>query len=360
MFALPFVAALVRLFFDDSPLNANAFLTSIFGVATVLGAASTFRILRDSIIPLLSSCISLSAIVALVQKFVFLDKGIVPWLEYYDVPGYASVAGNAQTIALYIRRPFGLFPEPSFLAGSLALATVALIASISVFKQRYSALSVMAFSLSIFTIYVSDSGSGIVCIVVLAAVAFIPIIRRFKGLLLLLPFVLAGAVWLGLSIAANRQSGVNTSWNDRMASIIGASRLILEEPNMFLFGLGRGMIPSYFESGRVSFADMTVYSSIPDVYSVLVRIVLENGIVFGLPIVVWMVLLITTEGTSRITPSGVLYFVLWFVVAALTISYETAAWIWILPGIFLGRRSIISISKNESTEYHFEDTSHSQ
>lgn len=334
--ALPFAASVARMFFTNSVANPNAYFTSVFGIFTLLGAASSLTILRDRIISILRVSISFSAIIAIIQKYVFLDHGIVPWMELYNVPGYASVAANAQTIGLYIRRPFGLFPEPSFLAGTLSLACAALIAVISLYSRRPEPLDWITLALTTFTIYISDSGSGVVCIAILTVAVFVPMARRSRAVYTLLPLAVTAALWLGLSIAASRQDGVNTSWNDRLASIIGGFRLIGSDPAFFLFGVGRGLVPSYFQSGRIPFTNMTVYSYIPDIYSVLGRIVMENGVIFGAPVIIWMAVLILRLVDQRPSILGALILTLWFVIAGLTISYETAAWIWILPGIFFG------------------------
>jgi hypothetical protein len=332
---LPFIATLFRLYFQNANVNANAYFTSTFIVLTFFGAASAVDVLRERSVMIISTCISVSAILAIVQKFLYLDKGVVPWVELYNMPGYASVSLNAHTIALYIKRPFGLFPEPSFLAGTLALASAGLIVLINNYELKVRMPVAISLFLATFTIYISDSGSGVICIAVLATATLVPYVRQNRGVILLMPVALAIAVWLGLSIALSRQAGVNTSWNDRFASIAGGAKLWTSEPGTFLLGVGRGMVPAYFRDGGVPFTGMTVYSNISDIYSALGRVVLESGILFGFPLVVWMAILILRLGRQKTTLLGVLFTLLWSVVAGLTISYETAAWIWLLPGICL-------------------------
>lgn len=334
--ALPFAATLIRTFFHSSDANPNAYFTSVFGILTLLGAASSVAILHVRMIGLLRIGISISATVAIVQKYVYLDHGLVPWVELYGVPGYASVAANAQTIGLYIRRPFGLFPEPSFLAGTLSLACAGLIVLVHLYSRKLQKTDWITLGLTMFTIFISDSGSGVVCIAILAVAVFIPMARRVRWIYALLPLALTAAFWLGLTIAANRQDGANTSWNDRLASILGGVKLLGTDPVYFLVGVGRGMVPSFFQGGRIPFTDMTVYSYIPDIYSVLGRIVMENGVMFGAPFIIWMAMLIARLSDRRPSFLGMLVLILWIVIAGLTISYETAAWIWILPGLCFG------------------------
>lgn len=334
--ALPFAATLIRTFFHSSDANPNAYFTSVFDILTLLGAGSSLTILRERMIGILRISISISAAVAIVQKYVFLDHGLVPWVELYGVPGYASVAANAQTIGLYIRRPFGLFPEPSFLAGTLSLASAGLIVLIHLFSRRFHKLDWITLGLTMFTIFISDSGSGVICIAILAVAVFIPMARRNRWIYALLPLALTAALWLGQTIAANRQDSANTSWNDRLASILGGINLLGTDPVHFLVGVGRGMVPSFFQSGRVHFTDMTVYSYIPDIYSVIGRIIMENGVMFGAPFIIWMAMLVVRLSGRRPNILGMLILMLWLVIAGLTISYQTAAWIWILPGLCFG------------------------
>lgn len=61
-----------------------------------------------------------------VQKY-FLDNGVIPFVSLYEMPGYWSVPENAEVIIEYVRRPFGWFPEPSFMAGTLVLGAMALV-----------------------------------------------------------------------------------------------------------------------------------------------------------------------------------------------------------------------------------------
>lgn len=356
---LPFLATLVRILFHSAESNANAYITSIFSVVTVFGAASSLYILRDRTIPLLRCSIFASCLIAIAQKYFFLDRGIVPWIELYNIPGYASVAANAETIGLYIRRPFGLFPEPSFLAGTVALASAALLLLKIAFMSQIGWQDWLVLVLTTFTIFISDSGSGIVCIAILALSIFVPVVQRNRALLILLPLVLTAAIGLGLAIANSRQGGGNTSWNDRLASIVGGMRLLTEDPVHVLVGLGRGMVPSYFQAGKVQYLDITVYSYIPDIYSVIGRILMENGVLFGAPFIFWLALLILRLGGKNIKLVGCLFLVLWIVVAGLTISYETAAWIWILPGLCLGTRLLTNTPREDTMGRLNENTARS-
>lgn len=357
-FSLPLTATLFRLFATDAQVNANGYITYAITLFTFFGAISAIDTLRSRSIAVVGICISASALLAIVQKYLFLDNGVVPFVQFYNVSGYASVAANADTIARYIRRPFGLFPEPSFLAGTLALACGALVILSAHYRVPLKAPAIATLCLAVFTIYISDSGSGIICIGILALSVMWPSIRKNNALILVLPIVMAGAVWLGLSIASGRQDGLNTSWNDRYASLVGAFNLWTADVVPFLVGVGRGMVPAFFKQGDVDFGGISTYSAIPDVYSVLGRIVVENGLLFGGPIIAWMFILIIRLGSSRIHVLGALMGALWCVVAGLTISYETAVWIWIVPALCLAFRLSPSGSTTDMNGKVVEDSSY--
>ena len=61
----------------------------------------------------------LHAAVGAWQVYAFA-RGEIPLLGLYVNPSFLSVQEEAETIVNYIRRPFGLFPEPSAMAASIS------------------------------------------------------------------------------------------------------------------------------------------------------------------------------------------------------------------------------------------------
>lgn len=279
--------------------------------------------------------LAIAAGYSFVQKF-FLDAGIIPFLEYYDLPGYASVQNNAESITRYIRRPFGFFPEPSFMAGSLALATIALLLLRRRHKAALSRSDLALTGLALTAIYLSDSGSALVSIGLVLLAAVWPLVRGARRFVLSVG-VVGVSVWLGSNVLDSRGISQNFSWSDRLASIIGALRYSVSDSSVAVFGAGKGAATGLFQRGLIPLEGLQYFTALPDVFSVIVRMILELGFVLGLGIVIALVafiFMISRAQSGSVVAVGCA--VLWLLVAGLTISYESAAWIWALPGVCFG------------------------
>lgn len=337
----PLVADFVRMFFVAEPWSQSGMITWIIASVPVVGAGVAALVLREEVIPWLSAPLAASSLIAIIQKYVFLDHGVVPWLWVYGAPGYASVRELADTIAIYVRRPFGLFPEPSFMAGSLSLVAFALLISLHLFRRRPGPIEVLAVASSIVVIAISGSGTAVVAVGLLAIAVLVPLLRRHALIaVVLLPAALVGAAFSANAVLDQRGSSVNYSWVDRLASIQAAGRLLATEANFFLLGVGRGNSSPFFLSGRVPVEDFTHYNVLPDIYSVLGRVLLENGVIFGfiilVPLSVWIA---RAPGRHRVD-LGLGALVVWLVAGGLAISYDTAFWLFGLPGLLWGIRAV--------------------
>jgi hypothetical protein len=279
--------------------------------------------------------VSFSAGYALIQK-VFLEAGVIPFLGYYQLPGYASVAFNAEVILRYIRRPFGFFPEPSFMAGSMALAVAAMVVLVYRCLGRLRKSDLVTIGLAVTAIFLSDSGSGLASIGLVLLMAIWPAFKGGKRLVLAIGIVCISA-FLASNVLESRGLLQNYSWSDRLASIIGAMRFLVTSDNIALLGAGKGAGPSLFQRGSIPLDGLQYFTPIPDVFSVLGRLVLECGLVFGLGLIIILsVLLIRAGALDGGLFIGIVFASTWLLIAGLTISYETAAWIWATPGIALG------------------------
>ena len=280
--------------------------------------------------------IAASILLAVIQKFFFLDRGVVPLLGYYSLPGYASVQNNAEIIATYIRRPFGAFPEPSFMAGTIALALMALFFLLRAdeIKPRLSDYFLLLIGAGL--IVLSASGSGIFTVGLMLITGYW---GAFKGAarLVAVPVILIAGFFAASNVLSSRLTDINGSWIDRFSSIVASLRYISTSPGAFWFGTGSGTSARLFGAGDISLNGLNYRSAITDVFSVLGRLVLEVGVPVGGGIVV-LLLVAVGRGFSRIQgPVPAIAAILGYVVVAgLTISYDSAAWLWAFPGICLG------------------------
>lgn len=337
LLAAPLAASGLRMFVSAEPWSLSGQLTWVFYVLPLPGMAIAVLRLRAKIVPWLAWTITASSCIALVQKFLYLDRGVVPWLWAYDAPGYASVRELAPVLAQYVRRPFGLFPESSFLAGTLTMMVMGMVVLDRRLTGTLRLSGYVAVLAGCLTIAVSGSGSTIVGLGLIAATVVAPMIRRhLVAAMYTLPVVLGGALWYGLNGLNVRATSFNWSWADRTASLVGSLRLLSSDPSIFLLGIGRGQTTSYFTEDRVPLLGLQHYSQLTDIFSVLGRIVLENGILFGLPILLWMGAMILTSGSPSHRFPGFAALLCWLTAGGVAISYDSAFWIFGLPGLLFG------------------------
>lgn len=337
------------MFFSPEPWSMAGQVTWMFYVLPLPAMALSVVILREKMVPWLAWMITASSCIALVQKFVYLDRGVVPWLWAYDVPGYASVRDLAPVLAEYVRRPFGLFPESSFLAGTLAMMVMGMV----LLDRRLTGIlrptGHLAVAAACLTIALSGSGSSIVSLGLIAATVVWPLLRRHAvAAFYLLPAVFGAALWFGFVSLHERTDSFNWSWADRAASLVGSSRLLLSDPTIFLFGIGRGETTNFFIQGRVPLLGIEHYHPLTDIFSVLGRIILENGVIVGLTLVVWMGAVIARSGGRAHPLSGTAALACWLTAAGVAISYDSAFWIFGLPGLFYGLSLIESPDRTDT------------
>ena len=333
---IPLITTFLGHLLSPGAINPQALAVWPLHVVVLLGFAVAARSARTHLVRVIRMCLWLTVVLAAVQKFFFLDRGIIPFLGYYSTPGYASVANSALEIANYVRRPFTTFPEPSFMAGSVALACAALLILL---PERLRIADYALVGGSLIAIYLSSSGSGIASIGLLLVLAVARGQIRVKRALLYL-LAMAFAVVLGLGLYAARSSTGNYSWGDRFTSIEAAFRYLVSHVEAFLVGTGTGTASTLYQNGTISLDGLSYHSDIPDLFSTFGRIVLETGVIGGLAV---MIILLKPVGVAVRRNLGVVAalagVLLILVVGGLTISYQSAAWLWAVPGVCLGLMS---------------------
>lgn len=301
----------------------------LFGFAAIVVGGSTFPL-----VPLRIS-IGVTVVFAAVQKF-YLEMGVIPFIQYYRLPGYASVEANAESITRYIRRPFAFFPEPSFMAGSLALAIVALIVLCRHLNRRLDKWEYFLAFGCVGAIYLSDSGSGLVSIGLILFTLFWPEVRGAWRITLVLAVAIV-STWLGSQVLESRGLAQNYSWSDRAASILGALRYFTSSEGNLLLGAGKGSASLLYRQAQIPLDGLQYFNALPDVFSVIARLWLECGLLFGVTLTfACLAVIVSRVRIFSDWATGIACAVLWILIAGLTISYESAAWIWAFPGIFLG------------------------
>ncbi|MDO4255056.1 MAG: hypothetical protein Q4C81_07935 [Kocuria sp.] len=336
--AIPFFSAFIRMFYDPTPLQIVPVITWIAAILALPGAAAAVIFLRRRTIPWLSWALIGSAGYAVIQKHIFIDLlNIVPFAPLYELPGYANLLPFQETFLTYIRRPFGFFPETSFMVGTVTLMAMVLIVLIRHYGMTPSPRDWIAVGLAVWATAVSGSGSAVFVLGAVAMAMVLPVAMRRAWIAVLgVPAAAAGAYLVGSSVLEERSSSFNWSWADRGSSIQAVAKRLLEEPGMFWGGLGRGRVNEEFMAGNMPTQTFTYYNPIKDIFSVSGRMVAENGMLVGGLGFFLLVLILLRSGGRVPFFYGVLHVFVWVVISGGTITYDNAFWLWGGAGVSLG------------------------
>ncbi|MDO5619084.1 hypothetical protein [Kocuria sp.] len=336
--AIPFFSAFIRMFYDPTPLQIVPVITWIAATMALPGAAAAVIFLRRRTIPWLSWTLIGAAGYAVIQKHVFIDTlNIVPFPALYELPGYANLLPFQETFLTYIRRPFGFFPETSFMVGTVTLMAMVLIVLIRHYGMSPRARDWVAVGLAVWATAVSGSGSAVFVLGAVVMAMVLPVaIRRAWIAVLGVPAAAAGAYLVASSVLEERSSSFNWSWADRGSSIQAVIKRLLEDPGAFWGGLGRGRVNEEFVAGNMPTETFTYYNPIEDIFSVTGRMVAENGMLVGGLAFALMAFLLLRSGGRVPFFYGLLHVFVWAVIAGGTITYDNAFWLWGGAGVCLG------------------------
>lgn len=331
---LPCVGAYLGILIGYPMSNPNALLIWPAHIIGICGFAASVNLVSKLFLRrVISTVLLASTCFALVQK-VFLDRGTVPFLWIYRTPGYASVADQAEVIAMYIRRPFGWFPEPSFLAGTIALA----ICGIVILGGRLTLkdpLVSAAIVTGCFALFLTRSGVAVIAMFPLA-LALVGRGRKFVSILMT-TFAIPLLIWVGYTVLGDRRGLGNSSWRDRLGSISTSLQYLTDQLGLTLVGVGKGSGVLLFTTGRIPTGGLGEAGRMDDLYSVLARLVFELGIPIGIAAVALPSYWLWKGTRTQVGPFSAFSVVLvWGLVATFAITYDSAAWLWALPGIGLG------------------------
>ena len=324
-----------------APLYAMELLTGI-AVATVLHVA-----------------------VGLWQMYSFTN-GDFPFPELYVNASFLSVQDMTKTIANYIQRPFGIFPEPSAMSSSLAPFIVFWIAQLCglVRLKRDPAtwqrvLFAGAAAGGLLLIIISRSGHTFVtlaAVVVLAALWLLNCRANLRTYLIILAFgcvVLPAVLWFGAEAMTDRLGGKsdvgNSSWEERSSSLrVGYLMMVNDGPATLLFGIGPALTaPALFGALRLD-----------AVWSVLLNYIYETGLV-GLVAVLWVgAYVVKVWEKSRFNIVFAAITGVWFIGILLTTSYEqllplwvALGWLTVWPDLCLNQVASIDADRTAQRQY---------
>lgn len=285
-------------------------------------------------------------VVGVWQYFAF-KNGEFPLVWLYVNPSFLSVQENAENIARWNQRPFGVFPEPSAMSSSLApwlLFWMAYLLKLVKLHKEPARWQRMLFAGAtvggLALIILSQSGHA--AITLAAASVFISIwfirskaTRRTLAAFLLIfgiaaPLVIYAAM-LSLSTRVGGSELGNSSWEDRFNSlIIGFNLWTKGDLGTFIWGFGLGQTsPVLQREWRME-----------AVWSVLLIYIYETGVI-GLASVAiigtWLIRMWRQSAYSVVFATITL---VWLVGITITTSYlellslwMTLAWLSVWPAI---------------------------
>jgi hypothetical protein len=314
-------------------------------------------------VPLLSGvawAIVLNAVVGLYQAYWFA-RDQAPLVGLYQNPSFTNFIDNdPELYALYVKRPFGLFPEPSAMAASIGPWLI-LIAGLLLYSELRQGMTrgtlvqlLLALVCGVGLILMSRSGFAIWLLagLVLVMLPYLKdrVVRLYQpgSLIVLMALVLVGATIVALSftlIGSRLDIQENSSWSARLASIVWVPIYLGTGLSNMLYGVGPGqsnlilLFSGPFDLPSASFGGLAVTA----VWSVVLTYVLETGLLgaLALALVLIMILLAIVRSSARLV--GFSCLAVWLAGVVVTTSYLSLLPIWLFLGVLLGWNRIFQL-----------------
>ncbi len=339
---LPQVLSLFKVALTDGGSLPLSFKSLIVTAMSALALVATQRMAPRQCLQLLAGIAAatiLHAGVGLWQLYGFAH-GQFPLLGLYVNPSFFSIQDNVPMIVRYIRRPFGLFPEPSAMSSSLAPWAIFWLAEAGGLvrlrhppSRRLRGLFVVAAVSAVGLIILSRSGHAILVLAAVAALASAVFfrsratLRNYLALLGVACVVMPLCGWLATTALADRVGSRDmlgdASWHLRAQSLwVGFKMWESGDFWTWLFGAGPGLTsPAVWHQTRLV-----------AVWSVLLPYLYQTG-VLGAAIVCWTgCFLARVWQTTRLSAGYGLMLLIWLIGITITTSYGQLLPIWVAMG----------------------------
>jgi hypothetical protein len=303
-------------------------------------------LLRDV---LMAACaaIVVHALIGLYQVRSFAHDDF-PLLFLYRNPSFKSMEQWSRIYAVYIKRPCGLFPEPSAMAASLG-AWLVLLAGLLIDPRHTRTLGwrggpavAIALAGGLVLVGLSRSGSTFAILGSILAVGIARLCsgRRDAGAgrLVLTGLVLLASLMVAV-VAALRLTDqglsdrMSSSWGFRGLSIV-AGLTSNTDPMSLIFGVGAG------QSTPIIRSQLAGLPLPPDqdelaIFSLAVCYYMETGLVGALALLVVLAMVVSAIARSSAVPLGLAALGTWLVGVGATTSYMPLSAIWLFLGAML-------------------------
>ena len=305
-------------------------------------------------LPLLSGVawgVMLNVAVGLYQVYSFA-RDEFPLPDLYQNPSFDIITGDPETYALYIKRPFGVFPEPSAMAASIGPWIVFIVAMLIYPKLRRGMPRGLRVQLllaavgGVALILLSSSGFTVWLLISLL-LAGLPALKdrllrlhRLGSWFVLITFVMVGVALVYFSLAnvgSRLDIQENSSWSARLASIVWALSYLGTSPGNLFFGVGPGQSSLLLQSPEAftvlpeSFGEIAVTA----VWSVAARYVQEMGLLGAVALALTLIMVLRAIVRSSARLMGFSCLLAWLAGVVLTTSYLPLLPIWLFLGVLL-------------------------
>jgi hypothetical protein len=319
-------------------------------------------------LPLLSGLawgVMLNVAVGLYQVYSFArDEFPLPGL--YQNPSFKSfITEDPESYALYVKRPFGMFPEPSAMAASISPWLVLIVGLLLYPKLRHGMIRGLKVQLllaavgGVALILLSSSGFTVWLLISLLLVGLPALkdrvlrLHRPGSLLAMIAFVLVGVALVYFSLAhvgSRLDIQENSSWSARLASLVWGLSYLGTSPSDLLFGVGPGQSYLLLQSPEASnlLPESSGELTVTAVWSVVVLYIQEMGLLgaVALALTLALVLRAIMRSSARLLGSSCL--LAWLVGLLLTTSYLPMLPIWLLLGVLLNWDRIFEVRVPEN------------
>jgi hypothetical protein len=295
----------------------------------------------------------LNAVVGFYQAYRFAQDEL-PLAGLYQNPSFNNfMNSDPERYALYVKRPFGLFPEPSAMAASIGPWLILFVGLLLYPKLRREmtrgalARLLLAVVCGLGLIIMSRSGytiwllAGLVLVILPYLKRHVLRLYRPGSLFVLMALVLVGAALVALSVAhvgSRLDIQENSSWSARLASIVWSFTYLGTSLGNMLYGVGSGQSYLILQSTGSSSLPAASFGGLPvdAVWSVVVGYILETGLLgaLALALVLIMVMRAIVRSSARLVGFSCLG--AWLAGVVFTTSYLPLLPIWLLLGVLLG------------------------
>jgi hypothetical protein len=283
-------------------------------------------------------------LLGLYQVYSFSNEEF-PLLFLFRNPSFKSMESWASDFALYIKRPFGLFPEPSAMSASLGPWLVVLTGAsadprfgLGRGARRFCGASVLA---GVVLLALSKSGLTPFVLVALTAVGFNRV-REWAGSsgpralasgLVVSAAAAGGLTYVVSSLSTNFEARVESSWGLRSMSIV-AGLTANTEPLDMIFGVGPGQSTAVVRK-LLSHVPLEKGQEDMAVWSLAVSYYMESGLLGAVSLLAVSAVTLRAVLRSSARLIGFASLGVWAAGVTVTTSYPHLAAIWLFLGVLL-------------------------